>query len=78
MNSKNITEISKNYQKRLQNIETETLELIYKDHAKAVEYAKKGIEAVEPEKKSDSEYVETVARELQSVSLMLLKERGLK
>ena len=74
MNSKNVTEISKDYQKRLQNIETETLELIYKDHAKAVEYIKKGRKAVDGEELTDNQ-LEQIANEIQVIAKMILSER---
>lgn len=49
MSNKDIIELSTKYQKQLQDLDARTLELIFKDHAKAVEYARKGVKIIDPD-----------------------------
>lgn len=75
MDSKKLEELSEKYKKQLQNLDTQGLKMLADDHTRALEYAKNGIEMVEPENLTD-EYVETVANTMQSVAKMILEERG--
>jgi hypothetical protein len=61
-------------EKQLENLDKETLEKLAKDLSIALEYARKGILRNEPENLSD-EYVKTLAREMQAIAKMRLKER---
>ena len=44
------------------------------DRDQALEYAKKGIQEIEPENLTD-EYIETLADEIQSITKMIWEER---
>ena len=44
------------------------------DRDQALEYAKKGIQEIEPENLTD-EYIETLADEIQSIAKMIWEER---
>lgn len=74
MDPKNIQKLSEEYKQQLEKLDSETLEIIYNDHSKALEYAKKGIEMIEPEKLSDK-YINELAYEMQAVAKMVLTER---
>ena len=67
--------LSKEINSQLEKIGDETLEIIYKNHAKAVEYVKKGAEAVNYRKLEQTE-IEELAHEMQVVAKMVLKERS--
>ena len=69
-----LTKQSEKYQKQLQGLNIATLSFIVSDRTRALEYAKKGIQEVEPENLTD-EYVETVADEMQRVAKMFLEEK---
>jgi len=57
-----------------QNLDTATLHIIMLDRDQALEYAKKGIQEIEPENLTD-EYIETLADEIQSITKMIWEER---
>ncbi len=74
MNQRKVEEIASNYKEQLQKLDNEALRSIIKNRIKAIEYAKKGIEEVDPENLTD-ENIRLVAREMQIVANMLLEER---
>ncbi len=63
------------YGERLRKLTKKTLEDILRDRIKALEYAKKGIEANEPEKLT-VDYLELVADGMQVLARQILKERS--
>ncbi len=71
----NLQKVADNISKELQKLDKETLELIFRDHKKALEYIKKGMKEVGSIKLTDSE-INNLAYEMQSVARMLLKERA--
>lgn len=75
MNTKRIEEISSNYKKQIQKLDNDTLRLIIKNRMQAIEYAKKGIEEVEPEILT-GEHIRSVASEIQIVANLILEERS--
>lgn len=64
------------YQAIIDSLSTETLDIIAKDHQRALEEARKGIQQEEPEKVNDVEYLEAMATAMQQVAQMELKNRG--
>lgn len=74
MNTTKVQELSLEHRRILNNLDKETLKLIVEDHSIAIEYAKKGVESVEPEN-VNREYIESVANEMQVLADMLLQER---
>lgn len=72
-----LTKYSSEYKKQIQNLDNTTLHIIMSDRNQALEYAKKGIQEVEPENLTD-EYVEDLASEMQRIAGMILRERDLK
>ncbi|MCL4354354.1 hypothetical protein M1349_02660 [Patescibacteria group bacterium] len=71
-----IQKISDEIKKQLKAINNETLQTVYRDHSIAVEYIKKGTKTTQINL-SDEE-IDKLASEMQSVALMLLKEREIK
>lgn len=69
-----IQKVSDKIKRQLENLENETLELIYQDHAKAVEYVKKGFNSITVEELNNKS-IEDIAHEMQAVARMLLNER---
>lgn len=70
-----LTDLSEQYKKQIDSLDDETLRMTIDDRGKALEYARKGIEQIEPEKLTD-EYVEAVANEMQNIAKMILEERA--
>lgn len=66
--------LKKKYQAEIEKLDSENLKIILEDREKALEYAKRGIEQVEPEKLS-TEHINTIADEMQIVAKMILEER---
>ncbi len=75
MDANKIEELQEKYKKQFQNLDSEGLRQISTDRSKAEEYAKKGIETVEP-KNLNYDYIQTVANTMQLVAKMLLEERS--
>ena len=65
------------YKTFFQRFRTESLRRIIKDRSTALEYARKGIKRMEPNKLSE-EYVESVAEDMQRVAKMILEKRDSK
>lgn len=64
------------YKSQIETLDQETLEIMAKDHVKALEYARKGIEQIEPEKVNNLEYLELVANKMQRVAREILEKRS--
>lgn len=77
MDSKRIIEISSKYKDLIQKLDNDTLLLIVKNRIKALEYAKKGMEEVDPDNLTD-ENVRSVASEMQIVANLILEEKTTK
>lgn len=75
MRSKHIEEISSKYKQEIQKLNSEGLRVLSKDRSRAIEYAKKGIEEIEPEKLND-DYIRAVASEMQIIANLVLEERA--
>ncbi len=67
-------ELKKKYQAQIEQLDSDNLKIILSDREKALEYAKKGIEQIEP-KKLTPEHIESIANEMQIVAKMILEER---
>lgn len=61
-------------EKQLESLGKDTIEKLTKDFSIALEYARKSILQNEPENLSD-EYVKTLAKEMQIIAKMRLKEK---
>ena len=70
-----LQKVADNISRELQKIDNETLDLIFKDHKKALEYVKKGMQAVGTKDLTKAE-INSLAYEMQAVARMLLKERA--
>ncbi len=75
MDAKKIEKLASEYKKQLDKLDSETLRIMSEDRSKATEYARKGIQEVEPENLSE-EYVQTVANDMQVIARMILEERN--
>lgn len=73
-----LQKVSDEIKKQIEKLDDETLQRVYKDHSVALECAKKGIQSTQPIMKMNKRELNDLAYEIQSVALMLLKERGLK
>lgn len=62
------------YKTFFQRLRTETLKQVVRDRPTALEYARKGIKRMGPDKLTD-EYVETVAENMQQVAKIILEKR---
>lgn len=67
-------DLKKKYQAQIELLDSDKLELIVEDREKALEYARKGIEQVEPEKLTP-DHIEAMANEMQIIAKMILEER---
>ena len=67
-------DLKKKFQAEIEQFDSENLKIIAENREKALEYARKGIEQVEPEKLTP-EHIESMANELQIVAKMILEER---
>lgn len=67
-------ELKKQYQAQIEQLDSDNLKIILTDREKALEYAKKGIEQLEPEKLTP-EHIESIANEMQIIAKMILEER---
>ena len=63
------------YKEQFEKLDTETLKLVFYNREKALEYAKKGIEQMEPENLNE-EYITKVAESMQVLARIVLEERG--
>lgn len=72
----NLQKVSDKIKKQIERLDDETLQRVYKDHSVALEYAKKGIQFVQPQAKMNKQEMNGLAYEMQSVALMILKERS--
>lgn len=69
---------NKSYKKLVDRLSTNTLELIAKDHLKALKEAHKGIKKEEPERLNDIEYLQAQADAMQAFAKKLLAKRAKK
>lgn len=69
---------NKKYKKRVDRLSTEILEIIAKDHIRALEEAYKGVKQEEPERSNDVEYVQALADAMQSLAKKILEKRSKK
>lgn len=60
---------------QLEKLDSETLELIYRDHAKAVEYVKKGLKNISVEALNNKS-IEDIAYEMQLIAKIELNQRA--
>ena len=67
-------DLKKKFQSQVEQLDSNNLKIIVDNREKALEYARKGIEQVEPEKLTP-EHIESMANELQIVAKMILEER---
>lgn len=72
-----IQKISDGIKKELEKLDSETLEIIYKDHSKALQYVKIGLQNVSIEQLSNKS-IEDMASEMQMVAKIELNERATK
>lgn len=70
-----IQKVSDEIKKELEKLDNETLEIIYKDHSKAVQYVKIGLQNVSIEELSKKS-IEDMASEMQMVAKMELNQRS--
>lgn len=61
--------------KQLQNLDIKTVELLAKDHSKAVDYIKIGREAIQGSELTDEE-IESLASEMQAVAKMVFQDKN--
>lgn len=66
----------KQYKAQIDELTDETLQIVVENHIKALEYAHKGIQQVEPVKQNDLEYLEAVADGIQKLARMVLEQRA--
>ena len=66
--------LKKAYQAQIEQLDSDNLKIILEDREKALQYARKGIEQIEPEKLIP-EHIESIANEMQIVAKMILEER---
>lgn len=71
-----VTKDSKKFEKLLDELDQETLTKIAEDDSIAKEYARDSVQKNEPENLND-EYIKDLAKEMQSIAKMSLKERNL-
>ncbi len=69
-----IQRASEEIKKQLDELDDETLETIFKDHSKAVEYVKKGLKNVSIEELNNRS-IEDMAHEMQLIAKIALNER---
>lgn len=74
MNDLNKTIAIESYKTFFQRLRSESLRRIIRDRSTALEYARKGIKRMEPEKLTDG-YLEIVADNMQKVAKMILEKR---
>lgn len=67
---------AKKFEKLLDELDQETLTKIAEDESVAEEYARDSVKKTEPENLND-EYIKDLAKEMQAVARMRLKERKL-
>ena len=70
-----IQKISDGIKKELEKLDNETLEIIYRDHSKAVQYVKIGLQNVSIEQLSNKS-IEDMASEMQIVAKIELNLRS--
>ncbi len=70
-----VQKTSDEIKKEIQKLRNESLELIFKDHQKALEYVKKGMEAVGSKELTELE-INGLAHEMQAIAQMIIKERA--
>ena len=63
------------YKKQIDRLGTKVLEVIAKDHIKALEMAYKGVSEVEPDRAKDLEYLQAQADAMQKFANAVLKKR---
>ena len=66
--------LSDSYEKAIQKLDNEVLEIISQNREKALEYARKGIAQAEPNKLTDR-HITLVADNMQIIARVILKER---
>jgi len=64
------------YKSQIEQLDNETLKTVFDNHYIALEYARKAIEQVDPEKRNDVEYLEVVANGMQQLAKAILEERS--
>lgn len=72
-----VEKVSEEIKKQLEMLDDETLETIFKDHSKAVEYVKKGFKHVSIEELNNRS-IEDIAHEMQLIAKIALNERATK
>lgn len=70
-----LQKVSDEIKKQLEELSDETLEIIYNDHAKAVEYVKKGFENVSIGELNNRS-IEDIAHEMQLMAKIELNQRS--
>ncbi len=74
-NTSLLATLPSHYKEQIKKLSTEGLETIFHDREKALEYAKKGVEQMEPENRNE-DYIIKVAESMQILARIVLEERG--
>lgn len=74
--AKDIEKLSKEYQKFIEELDSESLKLVTGDFSVALEYARKGMEQVDPGN-LNNQSIQQIAIEMQNIANMVLRERSI-